>query len=174
MGQPQVGGLPDVMNLRLEASPQKNQLFTITGRWEYDPATPEGAFIVVRQSRDGGRTFSAPEFLPGNLDGVQIPNVTPQNFGLVVYVADAEGHSSPGVFRALFTWNTPQIAAPTAAVVASSASSSSKTASPASSLTAPETPKAKRLTQSGAGAMIGLATLGAFVGWKRSRKKKSA
>lgn len=172
-GQPQPGSLPDVVNFRLEASPQKNQLFTITGRWEYDPATPEGAFIVVRQSRDGGRTFGAPEFLPGNLDGVQIPNVTPQNFGLIVYIANAAGNSSPGVFRSIFTWNTPQMVAPTAAVTTPS-STSSKAVSSASALTAPATPKAKRLTQTGAGAMLGLAALGAFVGWKRSQKKKTA
>ncbi|MFH0851917.1 MAG: hypothetical protein V1876_04180 [Candidatus Peregrinibacteria bacterium] len=170
MGQSQPGSLPDVMNLRLDAGPQANQLFTVTGRWEYDPATPEGAFVVVRQSRDGGRTFGTPEFLPGNLDGVQIPNVTPQNFGLIVYIADAEGHSSPGVFRSIFTWNTPQMVAPTAAVATSSASS--KAVSSASALTAPETPKAKHLTQTGAGAMLGLAALGALVGWKKTRKTK--
>ncbi|MDD5041107.1 MAG: hypothetical protein PHX87_00285 [Candidatus Peribacteraceae bacterium] len=171
MAQQQPGSLPDIVNFRLEASPQNNQLFTVTGQWEYDPATPEGAFLVVRQSRDGGRTFNAPEFLPGNLDGVQIPNVTPQNFGLMVYVADADGHSSPGVFRSIFAWNTPQPApAPTASVAPSS--SSSQAVSSASALTAPETPKAKRLTQTGAGAMFGLAAFGAFVGWKRSRKVK--
>ncbi|MDD5103533.1 MAG: hypothetical protein PHX93_03990 [Candidatus Peribacteraceae bacterium] len=167
--QPQPDSLPDVVNFRLEASPQTNQLFNVTGRWEYDPSTPEGAFIVVRQSRDGGRTFNAPEFLPGNLDGVQIPNVTPQNFGLMVYVTDISGHSSPGVFRSIFTWNTPQMVAPTAAVVSSSASSAA--VSSASALTAPETPKAKRLTQTGAGSMLGLAALGALVGWRKTRKK---
>lgn len=167
----QTGGLPDVVNFRLSAAPQKNQLFTVTAQWEYDPATPADAFIVVRQSRDGGKTFSTPEFLPGNLDGVQIPNVTPQNFGLVVYVADAEGHSSPGVFRSIFTWNTPQ--APTASVTPPQSSSS---VSSQPSTVAPSTPKAKRLTQTGAGIMVGIAGVGALIGLRRVRKtaKKSA
>ncbi|MDD4287035.1 MAG: hypothetical protein PHO20_02100 [Candidatus Peribacteraceae bacterium] len=165
------GSLPDVTNFRLNASPQKNQLFKVTGQWEYDPATPEGAFIVVRQSRDGGRTFNAPEFLPRDLDGVQIPNVTPQNFGLIVYVADAEGHSSPGVFRSIFAWNTPQAAPPpTATVISSSASSLS--VSSASAMTAPSAPKAKSLSQTGAGAVFGLAAFGALVGWRKMRKRK--
>ena len=168
MLQPQTGSLPDVVNFRLNASPQKNQRFMVTGQWELDPATPDGAFIVVRQSRDGGRTFNTPEFLSGDLNGVQIPDVTPQNFGLVVYVANAEGESSPGVFKALFTWNTPQPPAPAAAVVSSASSPSS---SP-SSVTAPPTPKVNSLSQTGAGAMVGIAALGALMGWRKSRKKK--
>lgn len=168
--QPSPGSLSDVVNFRLTATPQTNQLFKVTAQWTYDPSTPDDAFIIVRQSRDGGRTYGVPEFLPGNLDGVQIPNVTPQNFGLMVYVADAAGHSSPGVFRSIFTWNTPQMVAPTATIITSSISS--KPVSSASALTAPETPKAKRLSQTGAGAVIGLAAVGAFIGWKRSRKTK--
>ncbi|OIO54365.1 hypothetical protein AUJ46_03445 [Candidatus Peregrinibacteria bacterium CG1_02_54_53] len=170
MGQPQAGGLPDVVDFRLSASPQKNQLFMVTGQWELDPAAPDGAFIVVRQSRDGGRTFNAPEFLPGNLNGVQIPNVTPQNFGLVVYVADAEGRSSPGVFKSLFTWNTPQAPAPVAAVTTPTSSAGS-VVSPSSTV-APPTPQANHLSQTGAGAMVGIAALGAIAGWKKSRKIK--
>lgn len=169
MIQPQAGGLPDVVNFRLNATPQQNQLFTVVGQWEYDPTTPEGAFIVVRQSRDGGKTFSTPEFLPGNLDGVRIPNVTPQNFGLMVYVANAEGHSSPGVFRSIFGWNTPQLAPPAASVTPPSATTSSA-ASSATVVTAPATPKAKSLSQTGAGAMLGLAALGAVIGWRKSRR----
>jgi hypothetical protein len=165
---PQAGALPDVMNFRLEASPQPNQLFTVIGEWEYDPATPEGAFIVVRQSRDGGRTFGKPEFLPQTIDGVRVPNVTPENFGLAVYVADASGRSSPGVFRSVFAWNTPVIAPPAAQVgrqpVMSSASSVK------SSITAPSTPKAKRLSQTGAPAMLGIAAIGALIGWGKVRK----
>jgi len=163
----QPGSLPDVVNFHLEATPQANQLFTVTGKWEYDITTPEGAFIIVRQSRDGGKTFNTPEFLPGNLDGVQIPNVTPQNFGLVVYVADAEGHSSPGVFKSIFGWNTPTV--PTASVTPST--SGAKSVSSASTITAPSTPKAKRLSQTGA-PMLGLAAIGALVGWRKMRKKK--
>ncbi len=169
LNQQQTGGLPDVVNFRLNATPQSNQLFKITAQWEYDPATPEGAFIVVRQSRDGGRTFSAPEFLPGNLDGVEIPNVTPQYFGLAVYVADAEGHSSPGVLRSIFAWNTPE-PVPAASVTQPASSS----ASSLSTLTPPSTPKAKSLSQTGAGAMTGLAALGAFIGWRKTRKMKKA
>ncbi len=166
----QPGQLPDVLNFRLQASPQNSQLFTVIGQWEYDPSTPEGAFIVVRQSRDGGRTFSVPEFLPGDLDGVKIPNVTPQNFGIVVYVADAEGRSSPGVFRSIFGWNTPQVAPPPTATVTPPASAQSS--APASTVTAPPTPKAKSLSQTGAGAIAGLAALGAFLGWKKTRKAR--
>lgn len=167
LNQQQTGGLPDVVNFRLDASPQTNQLFKITAQWEYDPATPEGAFIVVRQSRDGGRTFSTPEFLPGNLDGVEIPNVTPQYFGLAVYVADAEGHSSPGVLRSIFAWNTPE-PVPAASVTPPASSSVSSL----SAVTPPSTPKAKSLSQTGAGAMTGLAALGAFIGWRKARKMK--
>lgn len=169
----QAGSLPDVLNFRLEASPQVNRLFTIIGQWEYDPATPEGTFVVIRQSRDGGRSFGAPEYLPRDIDGVRIPDVTPENFGLAVYVVDAGGRFSTGLFRSVFGWNTPVIAQPqVAAAVTPAAVSSQKSSQAASSTIAPSTPKAKRLTQTGAGAMLGLAALGAFVGWRKSRKTK--
>lgn len=169
----QASSFPDVLNFRLEASPQVNRLFTIIGRWEYDPSTPASAFVVVRQSRDGGRSFGTPEFLTRDTDGVRIGDVTPENFGLAVYVADAEGRSSPGVFRSVFGWNTPAIAQPpVTATVAPMTASSQKSSQAASNVTAPPTPKAKRLSQTGAGAMLGLAALGAFVGWRKSRKTK--
>lgn len=168
---PLAGSLPDVVNFRLSASPQPNKLFKVTGQWTVDPSTPEGTFIVVRQSRDGGRTFSQPEFLPGNLDGVVIPNVTQENFGLAVYIADAEGHSSPGVFKAIFTWNTPQIAPPVSATVTPVASSARSASSASSVITSPPS-QAKNLSQSGAGAVCGIAAFGALAGWRRMRKAK--
>jgi len=168
----QTFSLPDVMNFTLKASPQPNQLFTMIGQWGYDPDTPEDAFLVVRQSRDGGRTFGKTEYLPRTVDGVRIPDVKPENFGIVVYVVDAAGGSSQGVFKSVFAWNTPVVVPKTAASVLPKVQapppSSQKTAT-----LSPETPKAKRLTQTGAaGTLSALVLVGGAFGWKRARRSK--
>lgn len=168
----QAFALPDIVNFTLTATPQSNKLFTIIGQWEYDPSTPEDAFLVVRQSRDGGRTFGPSEYLPRTMDGVRIPDVTPESFGLSVTVADASGESSPGVLKSVFAWNAPVIAPPIAPIAQPTASTVN-VAAPKALLTPPQTPKAKNLSQTGVGTMSTLALLGAAMGWKRARRAKA-
>jgi hypothetical protein len=160
-------GVPDVTNFTLEAIPQENRsLFTVIGRWEYDPRTPLPAYIIVRQSRDGGKTFGVPDLLLTDIEGVSIPNVTPENFGLAVYVVAPTGQTSPGIFRSIFAAITIETPVPPAPQIPQP---------PKVAFAPPTPPQSDALARSGGGFGIALLVLaGGLAGWnvRRHRLKK--
>ncbi|MDD5751160.1 MAG: hypothetical protein PHS73_01410 [Candidatus Peribacteraceae bacterium] len=152
-------GGQDITNFTLTSVPQGDGRFTISARWSFAGTPP--ASVVVRQSRDGGRTFGTPEMLAGPVEGAEIPNVSAQEYGLAVYTVDAEGRASRGVFLSI----DPVSGAITKGTVRSD---STVTAQVTSSITpAKRTP----LSQTGSGAgMAVLLAVGGILGWKRMRK----
>ncbi|MDD4628424.1 MAG: fibronectin type III domain-containing protein [Candidatus Peribacteraceae bacterium] len=157
----------DVVNFTLQSTQQENGLFTITAAWQPAPGAPAPASFVVRQSRDGGETFGNPETLPGTVAGARIPDVTPEDFGLSVYVTDAQNRLSRGVFQSISpsTGSIVQgLTVPTTVVTTPVAQVSPPTQLP---------PKKTPLSQTGAGfSLILTALIGGLLGWKKMHTKR--
>jgi len=139
---------------------QDDGRFTVSARWSFAGAPP--ASVVVRQSRDGGRTFGQPEALAGGaVEGVDIPNVSAQEYGLAVYTIDAEGRASRGVFLSID---------PVSGTVTKGAVRSGQTVT-AQVTTQTVSPKRTPLSRTGSGAGLALLlTIGGILGWKRMKK----
>lgn len=102
-----------VTGLRLRSTQQANGNHNISVSWSYDIKNcAEYLRYVVRQSRDGGRTFSNPQIIPADIAGIEIPNATPGNYGVGISVMNAEGYVSQEVFENIFlpgTIPTPNV-----------------------------------------------------------------
>jgi len=151
----------DVVNFTLSSFPQQDGRFTVSARWEFVGGAP--ASIVVRQSRDGGRTFGLPEMLPGPMEGVDVPDVSAQEYGLAVYTLDAQGVASRGVFQSID---------PATGLVTQGMEQVEQTPPVAAQLLPqPNPPTRTPLSRTGAGTSILLViAAGAVAGWQKMRK----
>lgn len=182
---PQIVGTSGIQNIRLTASSLLDGTYTISARW--DTANPLGdlAYYSIRQSLDGGITFSDPQLLPFAINGVDVPSASPGNYGIGVSAISIFGYATPEVFASILVG--PQQPTPISqAVSSSSAVSVSEPASPEQKsapqreeVAAPEpeevirTVGIKSLSRSGAGVVLGsLGTMGMLIGWRRARHTK--
>lgn len=160
-------GMPgDVTNFTLQSTPQADGRYLITAQWQLAAGAPPPAAFIVRQSRDGGKTFGDAESLPSSVAGATIPDVTPEDFGLAVYVMDARNRLSGGVFQSI---------SPPTGITQTAGTPASVITTPIAQVTSPgQTPPQKTpLSQTGAGfGLIVTALAGGLLGWRKMRAKK--
>jgi hypothetical protein len=159
-------GPADVTDFTLRSAPQADGRYLITAQWQLAPDAPPPAAFVVRQSRDGGKTFGDAESLPSSVAGATIRDVTPEDFGLAVYVMDAQNQLSDGVFQSI---------SPSTGITQTAGTPSSVITTPIAQVTPAQTPPQKTpLSQTGAGTTLLLAAVlaGGFLGWRKMRAKK--
>jgi hypothetical protein len=163
----------DVSNMVLQAEQTSDGLYHVEATWQI--ATMPAGYIV-RQTRDGGRTFSPASRLPGDYGGVELDGVMPGRFGVFVQTFGGQGYVSPGVLVNVDLpvenhSRQPIVARPDGSIPTA----------PVDEEHIPEqewpeypidTETEGDLSESGAGLIAGLAAAGAFAGWKRSRRAK--
>lgn len=166
-------GVPrDVDGFRLRAAAQADGTFTVTGQWQGVPAADIVA-ILLRQSLDGGRTFTEPQVLPSNIGGIQMNGVHPGQLTIALHTVNAHGRTSRGVMDTIVL---PGIGSPEARsipqppVARQEILPSDIVAPPSAS-----SPHADRLPGTGAAglAMIGTSFVGAGLGLRRARALQS-
>ncbi|KKW36944.1 MAG: hypothetical protein UY85_C0068G0002 [Candidatus Peribacteria bacterium GW2011_GWB1_54_5] len=181
---PQIAGTSGIQNIRMAASSLLNGTYTVSARW--DAANPLGdlAYYSIRQSLDGGITFSDPQLLPFAINGVDVPGVSPGNYGISVSAISIFGYATPEVFASILVG--PQQLVPISQAPSSSPAPVSEPAPPEQEPTpqgeetvVPEpeevirTVETKSLSRSGAGVVLGsLGTMGMLMGWHRARHAK--
>ncbi|MBI3331904.1 hypothetical protein HYZ99_03005 [Candidatus Peregrinibacteria bacterium] len=91
----------DIANLNIRATPGGNNRYDVTVTWR--DTNPPGAVasFEVTQSPDNGRTFSAPQLIPGNTTMVTLRGVPAGEFGVAVRAISSFGTASAGVFKSV-------------------------------------------------------------------------
>lgn len=165
----------DVMDFALRATPEAGGTYTVTARWQADITRGDIAHYVIRQSLDGGRTFSEPQMVPMDVAGVELQGVQPGSFGISLHVVNVYGGTSGGVFDSVML---PGSVAPPVAAQEFTPSAWPPPTVFADVLAQPQTRRAEivsdnRLSQSGIGLLvIGYSLMGACVGWRKAKKLK--
>jgi hypothetical protein len=140
---------------------------------------------MVRQSLDGGVTFSEPEMAPMDIGGIEIKGAQPGVLGITLSVVNIYGKESPGVFDTVtLAGDVPvRTAPPVAAPVQPALQSPVKPPVPQKATVVVKNnqkprsvPMVKgghtdRLSQTGMGLfVVGSSMVGSYVGWRRSKK----
>lgn len=89
---------PDVTNVTLTPSLERNGTYALTAEWKVDNGPKDLVYVVIYQTRDA-KTFGPPSVLPVDIRGVQLRNVTPGFFGMYIRTVNVYGYASPGVFH---------------------------------------------------------------------------
>ena len=90
---------PDgIQNLRLTTSSTLDGTYTVSARWDIEDVYRNLASYSIRQSRDGGNVFGEAEITPFTINGLDVPGVTPGEYGLGISVTNTLGYSSSEVF----------------------------------------------------------------------------
>ena len=177
--QEQVAGTSGIRNLRLSTSSLLDGTYIVSARWEVDNPFGDLAYYSIRQTIDDGKTLSEPQILPFNINGVDIPGVTTEEYGLSVSAISVYGSATPEVFASIQVG--PQKPPPPPQAPPPSPPPPAKLPDPeppSEEVVEPEpemvrTVDAKNLSQSGAGIVLGsLGTIGMLIGWRRTRSTK--
>lgn len=88
----------DVVGFMLRASPESGGAYTVTAQWQPDAARGDIAHYLIRQTLDGGRTFSEPQTVAMDIAGVEFMGVQQGSFGVSLQVVNVYGGVSAGVF----------------------------------------------------------------------------
>lgn len=94
----QIASPEGIRNLQLSTASHLDGTYIVKARWDVDNLYGDLLYYSFRQSRDGGVTFSDAELLPFSIDGVDIPGVTPGEYGLSIRVINSYGYASAEVF----------------------------------------------------------------------------
>ncbi|MBI1813037.1 hypothetical protein HY285_02095 [Candidatus Peregrinibacteria bacterium] len=129
----------DIANLHVQADGQTDGRYSVTAQWQ--PGNPEGdlSAFEIRQSRDGGQTFSDAQQVPSGIHRVHFSEVPAGPFALLVRAVGRDGTASKGILAAVVF---PPIATGTV------------------------TPSG-HLAQSGAGAIVAFVLAGGIFGWRK-------
>jgi len=173
---------PDVHDLVMTAEQGSDGMYHVETTWKMN-GVPAG--FVIRQTRDGGRTFSPSSRLPTDFNGVELDGVIAGQFGLFIQTFGAQGYVSQGV---LVDANLPTDNRGKPPIVARSTGSGMIVAptpipdipqvpviprpQPQPVLTPISQPVGDDLSASGAGALIGVGMAGALAIWRRARRKQ--
>ncbi|PIQ76443.1 hypothetical protein COU78_06350 [Candidatus Peregrinibacteria bacterium CG10_big_fil_rev_8_21_14_0_10_49_24] len=90
-----------ISNLRLTTSSLLNGVYTVHARWEVRNAYNDLIYYAVRQSNDGGATFSDPTIMPFTINGLDVPGVLQGQYGLGITTISMFGYQSPEVFASI-------------------------------------------------------------------------
>lgn len=90
-----------ISNLRLTLSSLLNGYYTVHARWDVRNAYNDLIYYAIRQSNDGGVTFSAPEIMPFGINGLDSPGVVRGQYGLGISTITVFGYQSPEVFASI-------------------------------------------------------------------------
>ncbi|MDD5623298.1 MAG: hypothetical protein PHI23_01150 [Candidatus Peribacteraceae bacterium] len=158
----------DIQDLTFEVTPQNNGNYTVSVRWQA-PTSYTPSIYAIRQSRDGGKTFGAAQYLDGSLQGIQLKDVTPGEFGIGVNALDAQNNASPGVFRSVDLARSAALPASVIPGWTLQRNTSFTSVAPST------TPIRRPLSRTGEPVgLLCLAALGAAAGWRRMQGKKRA
>ncbi|PIR52596.1 hypothetical protein COU76_05700 [Candidatus Peregrinibacteria bacterium CG10_big_fil_rev_8_21_14_0_10_49_10] len=164
-----------VHNLKLTTSSVLDGTYFVRATWE--TKNPQAiAYYSVRQSRDGGKTFGAPDLLAGNIGNIQIPKVTPGEYGLGISTLNALGFGSPEVFTTIRVGPQEALSVPVSTYPAPPVLNQAMAAPPVLQ-TGPvreTTVGSKDLSHSGPGLLASaLMGLGATAGWRKKKSRKN-
>jgi hypothetical protein len=175
----------DVTGFSLRAAPGQGGTYTVTAQWQPDITRGDIAHYLVRQSLDGGRTFSETQMIPMDVAGVEFAGAQPGMFGMSLQVVNVYGGTSTGVFDSVTLPGGQNAVVPTTVAQGSNTSTilpEIPQADLASILAHAETAALQRQTQrmrsgnlpdSGFGLFaVGSALVGACVGWKKVKKMR--
>lgn len=90
---------PDIVEVESSYELQDTGYYNVVIKWQVDNTPDDLVYYVVYQTRDGGQTWSDPAFLPIDIAGVQLPNVTPGPYGMFIRTLNKYGIVSQGVFE---------------------------------------------------------------------------
>ena len=88
-----------VTNLALTPLPNAKSGYDLHIEWDIEDPFGNLVSYTVRQSRDRGETYNNPETLQYPLAGLDIPNVTPGDYGVAISVTNDAGYASEEVFE---------------------------------------------------------------------------
>jgi hypothetical protein len=168
-----------VSDLTLTTSSLLNGTYTVHARWNVRNAYNDLVYYSIRQSNDGGETFSAPELMPFAISGLDIPSVLPGEYGVAISTINIFGAQAPEVFTSVSVG--PQEPPKPPEPVVQPVSEESQVGGVEATITEEEvevvetvrTVGSSNLSQSGAGIALGtLGTIGACAGLYRKRKHK--
>ena len=182
-GQTQVAGVKEqyttqgpfqgVANLKLEQMPDGNGTFAVKTSWDVIGDQSELANYIVSQSRDGGMTFGEPQSLQANINGIEIPNVNPGPFGLMLSYVKKDGQAYMGKFQSINVGGVGISSMPTMAPVAQPVVK--QTVPPVTASVKPLDHQPNALNNTGPGAFAAaVVVFGGVTGWMASRKRKLA
>ena len=168
-----------ICDLTLATSSLLNGTYFVKAQWDLLCSPADIAYYSVRQSRDGGQTFGEPQLLQGNISSIEIPGVTPGEYGIGITILNIYEFASAEVFKSIVVGpqQTPAPLQPTTPSVFAPLTQPVGTQAP-QQIDAPEPVVAtsigsSNLAQSGAGLALGsLAGFGMFAGWRRVRRKR--
>jgi len=152
-------GMPfaGIGNFVMHTVKQGNGLYAITATWDTVGNPQELGYYIVEQTRDGGNTFGGTQTLPAGIPGMQLSDVTPGSFGIVVTPVKTDGTKLPS-----------------ASQMATLEGKASATQAPVASVSSPRSPATDRLSTTGFGvAALAFAAAGATAGWRRMRRVRS-
>ncbi|MDD5026418.1 MAG: hypothetical protein PHH13_03510 [Candidatus Peribacteraceae bacterium] len=152
-GMPLVG----IGNFVMHTVQQGNGLYTITATWDIVGNPQELGYYIVEQTRDEGITFGGTQTLPAGIPGMQLSDVTPGSFGIVVTPVKTDGTKLPSASQ----------------MVLLEGKASATSQSPVAGVSAPRSPATDRLSTTGFGvAALAFAAAGATAGWRRTKKNQ--
>lgn len=174
----------DVMGFRLQATPETGgKTYTVLAQWDPDLSRGDIAYYVVRQTLDGGLTYSDPEPVPMDIGGIEIKGAQPGSLGISLNVVNVYGAVSTGVFSTVTLPGNVPVGAPTAPPV------------PPMPLPVPALPPLTSMVQGSIPHMVqghsiiarkdnlsktgiglfaaGSSCIGALIGWKRSKRSRA-
>jgi len=166
--------LRGIENFKMGATQLANGYFDVSARWNVMGDRNEISYYIVHQTRDEGQTFGEPHVLKPNIGGVELSDVMPGQFGIVLSFV----HINGTVFQAAFeninlgpgVPPPPQALAPV--VTPPSAPPAASVAPPINLSKVTSPPHADALNQSGGmAAAASLMIVGGVMGWRRMRKK---
>lgn len=164
----------DITGFTVNHRQMANGLYRVSANWNVEDVSGGLAFYIVRQSLDGGRTFSQPQLIPAGVNGVDIQGVQPGQFGLGVQTLNQQQYASRGVFENLNLGGTSVVQQPFVGSVAQPPVQQPQFVQPPvqqPSIVPPAGPRRDALPEAGAVPVVGMASLiGAIVGWRRARK----
>ncbi len=177
----------DVIGFRLRATPDVGgKTYTVTAQWQPDLTRNDLAYYMVRQSLDGGATFSEPEMAPMDIGGLEIKGAQPGELGISLSVVNIYGKTSTGVFDKITLPGEAPIRAPVLPAAVSTQPLPQlpvlpvvpqQTVVPVMTSQKPwNVPMVKprhtdHLSKSGMGLfVVGSSMIGSYVGWRRGKK----
>jgi hypothetical protein len=181
----------DVLGFRLRATPDLGaKTYTVLAQWQADVSRSDIAYYVVRQSLDGGTTFSDPQTVPMDIAGIEIKGAQPGTLGIALSVVNIYGGVSAGVFDAVTLPGatpsapiapppaaaTPQLPAPVQpqipAEILAMMQGKMPARKPVVKPVVSKDARAKNLSKTGVGLLaVGSSVVGAFAGWRKTTKR---
>jgi len=88
--------LQPIKKLRITYEKAANGLYDVSATWKNAGSLTNALHLVVGQSFDGGKTYSEPQFMPGNALSADIQGIPAGKFGLFIQSMDPIGKVSEG------------------------------------------------------------------------------